>query len=183
LGGSQGSQRINDLMLAVAVEHGEVLDGWRVLHQTGAVDEERVRARYSSHNIAATVSAFFADPAGLYRQAAVAVARAGGTTLSELACAGLPAVLLPYPHAVDDHQWHNAEVFRTMGAAVVFREEPNTPTPASRFADALSQLLNDGNLHTRMSAAMSALARPHAADEVVKLLRCGAFGEAVDAAE
>ncbi len=170
LGGSQGAKRINDLMLSVAADHRRLLDGWRIIHQTGLHDEERIRAAYSSHKIEATVSAFFLDMPGLYQQADVVVSRAGGTTLSELACAGLPAVLLPYPHAVANHQWHNAELFRAAGAAILVDERADDSSTVPRFVDALGTLLSDDELRRTMRAAASKLARPDAAANVVTLL-------------
>ncbi len=170
LGGSQGAKRINDLMLAVAADRRAALDGWRIIHQTGLRDEERVRLGYSAGNIEATVSAFYADMPGLYEQADVVVSRAGGTTLSELACAGLPSVLLPYPHAVANHQWHNAELFRAAGASILVDEWADDSRAVPHFAEAVGSLLSDPTLRQTMCAAVSKLACPDAADTVVTLL-------------
>ncbi|MGE4003140.1 MAG: glycosyltransferase [Planctomycetaceae bacterium] len=170
LGGSQGARPINDLMLGTVTARRSLLDGWRVIHQTGPADQERVRAAYASHEIKSRVSAFFTDTSDLYRQAEVVVSRAGGTTLSELACAGLPAVLLPYPQAADNHQWHNAEVFQAAGAAIRFEDSACDAAAATRFAEVLASLLQDADRRAAMSAAMSTLARPTAAIEVMTLL-------------
>ncbi len=170
LGGSQGAKQINDLMLAAAADRRAALDGWRVIHQTGHRDEERVRVAYSTHNVNATVSAFFVDMPGLYQQADVVVSRAGGTTLSELACAGLPSVLVPYPHAVANHQWHNAELFRAAGAAILVDENRDDSPAVPRFVEAVGSLLRDSALRQAMCAAVLKLARPDAAANVVTLL-------------
>src|SRR5690606_38677729 len=93
LGGSQGARAVNDMLLEFAARHAESLRGWRIVHQTGAQDEARVRAAYATSQFESRVAKFFDDPAQLYLDADLVVSRAGGTTLSELACAGLPAVL------------------------------------------------------------------------------------------
>jgi UDP-N-acetylglucosamine--N-acetylmuramyl-(pentapeptide) pyrophosphoryl-undecaprenol N-acetylglucosamine transferase len=170
LGGSQGSQTINEMLLDVVSQEPALLKDWRIVHQTGPHDVERVRAAYESHHLEADISKFFGDPAAHYGTADVVVSRAGGTTLSELACAGLPVVLCPYPHAAANHQWHNAAVFRKAGAAIVVEESADRVQNACQLAEALQPLLRDHGLRQRMSAAMRALARPDAADQVVRFL-------------
>lgn len=170
LGGSQGARRINDLMLRAATVCRPLREEWRIVHQTGAADEERVRHAYAALGIEASVSAFFADAADLYRQAGAVVSRAGGTTLAELACAGLPALLIPYPQAADDHQWHNAEWFASAGAAVRCDDTGDGLSMSSRFEDLLGSLLQDADRRTRMAKAMSRLARPQATQEVLAVI-------------
>lgn len=170
LGGSQGARSLNELLLSVAEHHRSLLDDWHIIHQTGPSDEERVRTAYDTLSLNATVSAFFANPADLYRQADLAVSRAGGTTLSELACAGLPALLLPYPHAADNHQWHNAELFRRAGAAHILDQTTDHAGIVPRFANELDVLMSDPAVRQLMSTAMSSLARPDAATNIANLI-------------
>lgn len=165
LGGSQGAASVNAAVLRFAEQQRGALEGWRIIHQTGATDEAAVRSRYAELAIEADVSAFIVDMAGAYAAADAVVSRAGGTTLAELACAALPAVLIPYPGAIRDHQLRNAEAFVRAGAACVA-----THSDTDALAHALLPLLSDGESRRRMSARLSALARPsatqHAADVI-----------------
>lgn len=165
LGGSQGAASINTAVLRFAEQQRVALHGWRIVHQTGADDETTVRTRYAELGIEAEVPAFIVNIAGAYAAADAVVSRAGATTLAELACAGLPALLIPYPGAIRDHQRRNAEAFARAGAAAVSRDGD-----ADSLARSLSQLLTGSSQRRRMSDHVSALARPsataHVADAV-----------------
>jgi UDP-N-acetylglucosamine--N-acetylmuramyl-(pentapeptide) pyrophosphoryl-undecaprenol N-acetylglucosamine transferase len=169
LGGSQGARRLNDLLLHLAASQRELLLGWRVRHQTGAADVMRVMAGYRDCGLDAEVQPFFDDMADVYRGAGLVVCRAGGTTLAELACAGLPAVLIPYPRAVADHQTHNARVFVRGGAAVLLPEGDVAPM-AEALAGHVRRLRPETDAHHAMSHAMRSLAIPDAADTVASLV-------------
>jgi len=169
LGGSQGARAINDMLIAFVEEHPEALHAWRIVHQTGAADDKRVRRHYESQGINAEVGAFFDDMPQRYRHSTLAVARAGATTLAELACAGLPAILVPYPHAADNHQWHNAAFFADAGAAVIVEQE-TTGRCNETFQMALRALLAVDDLRTFMRKDMAQLARPDAAGSVVNVV-------------
>lgn len=166
LGGSQGARAVNEAVLSAAEPLSRPLAGWNLLHQTGRDQEALVRNRYRALGLQATVSAFFDEPASLYAQADLAISRAGGTTLAELACAGCPAVMIPYPHAVDDHQLGNARIFEAPGACRIVRQSPDAAVTAERLREELSLLLEDPRQLAKMSQAMRALARPVAAEAV-----------------
>ena len=83
----------------------------RWIHQTGPSGLQEVRAAYARAGLPARVEPFFPDMSSLYAEATCVISRAGATTLAELACAALPAILVPYPEAVDDHQRLNAEAY------------------------------------------------------------------------
>ena len=170
LGGSQGAQAINELMMASAPALSDTLAGWHVVHQTGSMDEQRVRTAYEQFSIDATVAAFFDDMADCYSQASLVISRAGATTLAEIACAQLPAMLLPYPHAADNHQWHNATAFHKAEAALVFEDQPDKVTNSLDFTTALEPLLSDEDRRQAMSASMKSIAHPGAAAHVVDVL-------------
>ena len=170
LGGSQGARSVNELMTSFVADNRSSLAGWRIVHQTGQKYEDRAQESYAKLGVESTVAAFFDDPVALYRQADLAVVRAGGTTLAELACAQLPAIVVPYPHATADHQRHNADVFCDAGAAVLLREARDSPLPHDQFRTVLTSLLADDVKRTSMSEAMTRLARPDAADRVADLL-------------
>ena len=106
LGGSQGAKFINDLALEIAPWLNE--KGISILHQCGAVEEERVRAAYRELGINAEVYGFTTQIAQLIEQCDFAVSRSGASTLWELCAARVPAFYIPFPYAAADHQFHNA---------------------------------------------------------------------------
>ncbi|MBS0264574.1 MAG: hypothetical protein JSS02_21750, partial [Planctomycetes bacterium] len=105
-----------------------------------------------------------------YGSATLAVTRAGAGTLAELACAGLPAILLPYPQAVDQHQLANARIFEQAGAAVIVEHAAESTVTAERLDKALQSLILDLGRQQTMRAAMRRLARPDAARRVADVL-------------
>ncbi|GAC1301239.1 MAG: undecaprenyldiphospho-muramoylpentapeptide beta-N-acetylglucosaminyltransferase [Vulcanimicrobiaceae bacterium] len=116
MGGRQGARSINEAV-AGAVEAGVPAD-WQLLVLAGARDYAAVRARLAERRDV-TVLAYLDDPHAAYAAADVVVARAGASTLGELAATATPALLVPYPFATDDHQTHNARAFAAHGAARV----------------------------------------------------------------
>jgi UDP-N-acetylglucosamine--N-acetylmuramyl-(pentapeptide) pyrophosphoryl-undecaprenol N-acetylglucosamine transferase len=169
VGGSQGARAVNDLVLGAA----ELLSARSalppVVHQTGPADADRCAQRYRDLGLAdrITVRPFIEDMAGALSGAALVVGRAGALTLAELAIVGRPAILIPLPTAADDHQTRNAQSFSRSGAALVL---PERETTAARLADALADLLADPARRRAMAQAMTALARPTAARDIVDRL-------------
>lgn len=161
LGGSQGARALNRSAI-------EALAGFdpavvQAILLTGATDNEgtlnHLRDRGLPHTV--RVLSFCREMPAAYACGDVAVARAGASTLSELAMVGLPAVLVPYPHAADDHQTANANAYVSAGAALLLPESKlNGPT----LAATLRQWWNDNSLLRQMSVAMRNLAHPDAAD-------------------
>ncbi len=154
-GGSQGAHSLNEL----AVESFGA-DGPHVLHLAGERDFEALRGRVdrSGYRLLPFTHEFGAALAA----ADLALARAGGS-IYELATAGIPAVLVPYPSATGDHQTKNARVFERAGAAVVVPEPELAAVPGI-----VRNLLADAGRLATMRAAMQRLARPHAADEIAE---------------
>ena len=154
-GGSQGSQRLNAVVPAALGELPAELRP-EVLHQTGAKGLDDTLKAYRARGIDADVRAFIDDMASAYGWADLAVCRSGALTVAELAAAGVPAVLVPFPAAVDDHQTRNAEYVVAQGAAVLLPER--TLTPGS-LAAALRELLEAGRPRLeRMAQAARAAA-------------------------
>ncbi len=168
LGGSQGATSLNASVLDALATLQTELTGWRIVHQTGAADLDAIRQRYAALSLAADVQPFFLDMAEQYRRATCVVSRAGATTLAELACAGLPALLVPLPTSAHDHQRLNARLFADHSAALV--AEPASPAADSLRAS-LVQLLSDQPLRDRLRQNLRALAKPQAAIAVVEVLR------------
>jgi UDP-N-acetylglucosamine--N-acetylmuramyl-(pentapeptide) pyrophosphoryl-undecaprenol N-acetylglucosamine transferase len=152
-GGSQGAQRLNAVVPAAIAELPAELRP-EVLHQTGKTGHEDTVKAYRSRGIEADVRPFIDDMAGAYGWADLAVCRSGALTIAELAAAGVPAILVPFPAAVDDHQTRNAEHVVRAGAAVLQPESALTPIS---LAARLRELLEAGRprLLAMASAARS----------------------------
>lgn len=165
VGGSQGAHRINVVIPeALAIIRNELPAGFHVVHQTGKADQEAVSAAYAKAGIPAEVSAFIQDMAGLYRDAALVIARAGATTLAELTALGKPAVLIPYPFAADDHQRKNGEYLVAAGAAIMMLEGE---LQAAALARELQAILTDRQRRQLMSDKAGRLAKLQAAERIV----------------
>ena len=134
-GGSQGARQINDAMIEAAPRLDRA--GFEIFHQTGEADRERVADAYAAAGIAARVVAFERDMPARYAESDLALCRSGALTVAELAMAGLPALLVPYPHAADDHQSANARAAAAAGAAIVL---PSRPLAADDLLRALADL-------------------------------------------
>ena len=164
LGGSQGAHSINRaLMEAIPVLEKEknILS---VVHQTGKKDWEAVKAAYGRSGLTARVEPFIHDMAEVYAAADLVISRAGAGTLSELAVAGKPSILVPYPLAAA-HQEKNAAAFASTGAAeMILDRELNGTELGARILSLLSDLerLNG------MAEAAKRRGHPQAAEEIVK---------------
>jgi UDP-N-acetylglucosamine--N-acetylmuramyl-(pentapeptide) pyrophosphoryl-undecaprenol N-acetylglucosamine transferase len=139
-GGSQGSVRLNVVVPAAIAQLPEALRP-EVLHQTGRTSFDETAAAYRSRGIEADVRPFIDDMAGAYGWADLAVCRSGALTVAELAAAGVGAILVPFPAAVDDHQTRNAEFAVKAGAALLMPETSFTPVS---LAAKLRELLEAG---------------------------------------
>jgi UDP-N-acetylglucosamine--N-acetylmuramyl-(pentapeptide) pyrophosphoryl-undecaprenol N-acetylglucosamine transferase len=165
-GGSQGARQINDALLAAlpSLDPGAI----EVAHQTGEADRPRVAEAYAGSGIRADVFAFDPDMPRRYRWADLALCRAGAITVAELALAGLPALLVPYPHAADDHQTANARSLDRAGAARLL--DPHT-LDGKVLGDALGALLAEPERLADMGRRARELARPQAARDIVEECR------------
>ena len=122
-----------------------------------------MRARYERAGVSADVVPFVADMARAYAECDVMICRAGASTIAELAAAGVPAVLVPYPHAVDDHQTCNARFLSDRGAAILI---PQAELTAERLASLLRELTRDKLLD--MARAARAAGKPDATQVVAE---------------
>ncbi len=126
IGGSLGAQALNEtvpqaLALLPAAERP------LVTHQSGARHLARVEANYQRAGVTASLTSFIADMAAQYAASDLIICRAGASTIAELAAAGIASVLVPFPHAVDDHQTRNARFLSERGAAVLVPQHELTP--------------------------------------------------------
>ena len=170
MGGSLGARAINEAVVAALPALRDA--GVELWHQTGTADWERVRAGYKQAGISeARVEAFIDDVASAYTWADLVLCRAGATSVAELAVAGKPSVLVPFPFATHNHQLHNARHIADAGAALVVEQKDIAPGPDGKAAVALDRvltgLLADRQRLDRMGSAARAMGRPQAAAAVV----------------
>ena len=166
-GGSQGASILNTLVPeAVALLPGEIQP--RVCHQAGTREVEQTRKTYDAAGIDAEVHAFIDNMAEAYAWADLVICRSGALTVSELAAAGLGAILVPFPHAVDDHQAANASFLSDPGAALMLRED-SLDAPA--LAAHLERLLGDRPAMLEMARKARSLAVGDATQKVVQACR------------
>jgi UDP-N-acetylglucosamine--N-acetylmuramyl-(pentapeptide) pyrophosphoryl-undecaprenol N-acetylglucosamine transferase len=171
LGGSQGAESLNDAVAVMLSRQLPVLAGWRIVHQTGAGQHAEIARKYAAAGFAHIVEPFFENLAEFFSSATLVISRAGATTLAELACAGCPAILLPYPLAADKHQLANAKVYESSGAAIVIEHDRLPSQTASRLSTAVAELSQDAARRNEMRIAMRKLARPTAASNVLAVLQ------------
>ena len=170
LGGSGGARALNESVPRAIYKIRHLLQGWRIMHQSGQAGLEATQTLYGKLDLAATVVPFLSDVPAALHATDLAVCRAGGTTLAELAAAGVPAVLAPYPHATDDHQAANARLFSAGGGCITIDQREVAGSLDDQLAEMLCFLLANDGLRRQMSAAMREMARPHAAEDVAELI-------------
>jgi UDP-N-acetylglucosamine--N-acetylmuramyl-(pentapeptide) pyrophosphoryl-undecaprenol N-acetylglucosamine transferase len=160
VGGSLGAKALND---AVPAALAQIPPQRRplVVHQSGKAHIDALRATYEAAGVEADVRAFIDDMASEYGRADLVICRAGAMTVSELAAAGVASVLVPYPHAVDDHQTTNARFLADRDAAVLLPQGELEP----RGLAALLEGMDRGRL-LAMAVRARELARPHASREL-----------------
>lgn len=161
VGGSQGAVAVNQLVRQAAPSW---LDRniW-VVHLTGESDPD-AKSLIHPHYLSLP---FYSNMAGLLQHATIAVSRAGAGTLTELAIAQTPAILIPYPFAAEDHQTYNAAVFAEAGAAIVFQQADLTP---ALLTQQVFDLLEENRLST-MKQAVAQLAVADSAERLAALVR------------
>jgi len=170
IGGSLGAVRLNEVV-PEAVARIETGARPEILHQTGRANRDTTRATYRRHGVEARIEAFIEDMADAYGWADLVICRAGAMTVFELAAAGVGSILVPYPHAVDDHQTANAEYLAGRGAALVRQQHELS---AEWLADTVSRLTRQRDTLVNMAMAARQLAKPEAANEVAD--RCMQHG-------
>jgi len=153
MGGSRGAHRINELVSEALVRLKSEGQTVEVAHLTGEQDQAFIERRYREHGIAATVMAFTREMGAHYRNADFAVCRAGAATCAELFAFGLPALLIPYPHAIHDHQTANARAMEKMGAADMV---PENDVTTDWLVSYLGRMMRDRERRGRMSEAAKA---------------------------
>jgi UDP-N-acetylglucosamine--N-acetylmuramyl-(pentapeptide) pyrophosphoryl-undecaprenol N-acetylglucosamine transferase len=164
VGGSLGAQALND---AVPRALARLSSGERprVVHQSGAAHLDTLRANYASAGVDGELVGFIDDMAARYAEADLVICRAGAITVAELSAGGIASVLVPFPHAVDDHQTANAAFLAERGAAILLPQKELSP---ERLAALLRQ--TDRTALLEMARKARALGKPEAARIVAE--RC-----------
>jgi UDP-N-acetylglucosamine--N-acetylmuramyl-(pentapeptide) pyrophosphoryl-undecaprenol N-acetylglucosamine transferase len=165
LGGSLGAEPLNKLLPEALGLLGAQLRP-EVFHQAGKQHADITHERYVAAGVDAQVAPFIKDMARAYAWADLVICRAGALTVCELAAAGLPAFLVPLPHAIDDHQTHNAQYLAREGAAVLL---PQANTDAAALAAQLTEVMMQPEKLEAMGATARRLARPDATRTVVDI--------------
>ena len=164
-GGSQGARAFNEVMPQLILRLLERVPGLRVLHQAGARHAEATRAAYAETGADAErwrVEAFLEDMPARFAEASLILCRSG-SSVAELAAAGKPSILVPFPLAADDHQRKNAEAFAKVGAASMLIEAEMTP---ERLLEKLTGMLGDDVGLREMGERVRLLARPDALERI-----------------
>jgi UDP-N-acetylglucosamine--N-acetylmuramyl-(pentapeptide) pyrophosphoryl-undecaprenol N-acetylglucosamine transferase len=166
-GGSQGSQRLNNA----------ARQSWplfrasglpvRLIHQTGVAMHRELEEDFAKSGLEGEVRAFIQDMPAAFRDADLVVCRSGAGAVSELAAAGKPSILIPFPFAADDHQLKNAEAFEKAGAAMLSLDREWT---GERSFEAVAALCNDRRRLRGMGESARKLARPGAARRAAQIL-------------
>jgi UDP-N-acetylglucosamine--N-acetylmuramyl-(pentapeptide) pyrophosphoryl-undecaprenol N-acetylglucosamine transferase len=163
VGGSLGAQALNDAVpRALTLIPSE--ERPRVTHQSGAKQIDALRAAYAVAGAEAELLPFIDDMAARYAQADLVICRAGALTVAELAAAGVASVLVPFPHAVDDHQTGNARFLSEAGAAILLPQKELTP---EKLAALLRELTREKL--AAMAEKARALAKPEATRAVAEI--------------
>ncbi|KPP98282.1 undecaprenyldiphospho-muramoylpentapeptide beta-N-acetylglucosaminyltransferase [Marinobacter sp. HL-58] len=163
VGGSLGARVFNDTV-PVALAKMPEAERPTVRHQCGEKNFEEARAAYGEHGVEASVEPFIKDMAEAYGWADIVLCRAGALTVSELCVAGIGAVLVPFPHAVDDHQTRNAQQMVNARGAILIPQPKLSP---ELLAETLADLGKNRSRILDMAEAAKSLARPDATERVV----------------
>ena len=168
LGGSQGARVLSDVVpAALGALPADLRRRLKVQQQCRPEDLQRVRAAYDAAGIPAETAAFFSDVDKRLATAHLVVSRSGAGSTAEIAVVGRPALLVPYAHAMDDHQTANAEALAHAGGARVIAQDRFT---VERAAAAFAELLGDAGQLAEMAAAARSVGRPLAAQALADLV-------------
>ncbi len=166
VGGSRGARILNETVpAAMALLDSGVATVW---HQTGAAEQADVEQRYSNNSLEARVDAFVEDMAEAYRWADLVICRAGAMTVTEISAVGIASVLVPYPHAIDDHQTYNARYLSDASAAILL---PQPELSALSLSEQIRKLSDDRAVIDSMAAAAGRLYKPQATQHVADALQ------------
>jgi UDP-N-acetylglucosamine--N-acetylmuramyl-(pentapeptide) pyrophosphoryl-undecaprenol N-acetylglucosamine transferase len=165
MGGSQGARGVNQMVARSLPLFAKFHPDWQWFHVAGVQDAPHLRAGYASFGLSAVVHPFFNSMEIALGAATAAISRAGASSLAELAAVRLPSLLVPFPAATDNHQWHNARAYVDTGAAKMLEEKDATSEAVTGL---LTQLVQEQNLRVGIESALALWHRPNAAHEIAQ---------------
>jgi UDP-N-acetylglucosamine--N-acetylmuramyl-(pentapeptide) pyrophosphoryl-undecaprenol N-acetylglucosamine transferase len=167
MGGSQGASGINEMVLSALPILAKRAPLWQWLHLTGPNDFEKVKRVYAALGVKAVVHQFFAEMNLALGAANAAVSRAGASSLAELTAMRLPSLLVPFPYAADNHQFHNARAFAETGAALLLEQKDATP---EKVAGLLVELVENAAAREKIQIALDRWHAPKAAEQIAEMI-------------
>lgn len=165
LGGSLGAKSLNQVVpqaLALLKNEHQV----EVIHQCGEKHLAACQQAYQQAGVSGAVTQFIDDMAEAYGEADLVICRAGALTVAEVAAAGVAAIFVPYPYAVDDHQTHNAQALKDAGAALLIQD---SALNAHGLAASLKSLLDNRKQLEQMAIQARSLANPGSAGQIANI--------------
>ncbi len=162
VGGSLGAQALNDVLPKALAALPK--DTFEVVHQAGEKHIAALQANYHAASRAAETKAYINNMADMYAWADVVICRAGALTVAELACVGVASILVPFPHAVDDHQTYNAKYLSDAGAAKLIQQSEFSVAKATEILRGLTR-----EICLDMAIKAKQLAKPEATATVAKI--------------
>ena len=163
MGGSQGASGLNEMVASSLPLFAKLAPDCQWFHLAGPKDATQLQRTYADLNLSAIVHPFFDRIELALGAASAAISRAGASSLAELAAVRLPALLVPYPSATDNHQWHNASEYATTGAARLIEQGQATP---ETLAGPLLELVRSDAVRATMQAALARWERHDVADQI-----------------
>ncbi len=161
-GGSQGAASLNEAMKLI-IEERKIPPNTQIIWQCGERGFSALEEWLAGRDLPIALRPFIEDMGTAYLAADMVISRAGALTLAEIAIAGLPAILIPYPYAAADHQRANAKFFANTGAATIIDQKDLSP---SILSVAIAEILENSSLMQKMSNAAKYLAKPDAAKNI-----------------
>jgi UDP-N-acetylglucosamine--N-acetylmuramyl-(pentapeptide) pyrophosphoryl-undecaprenol N-acetylglucosamine transferase len=167
MGGSQGATGINDLILSALPQLAQRGPRWQWLHLTGPHDLDQVRLAYAKCGLKAVVQSFILEMDQVLAAATAVVSRSGASSLAEFAALRLPSVLVPFPHAAEDHQLHNARAFAETGAAMLLEQKAATP---EKLVTLIAELVENPTARGQMQSVLATWHAPQAAERIAEII-------------
>lgn len=163
-GGSQGAQAINETILKSLPKLESLSHDVQIIHCTGEYGYEAAKAAYAQTKIDAFVCSFLDDMGAAFSMADIIVCRAGATTIAEITAIGIPAILIPYPYAADNHQYWNAMELASNGGGYLLQQIDLTP---EKIIELITDLFNNKEKYDRMKMFNKGMGVPNASVNVV----------------
>ena len=164
MGGSQGAQAINKVILQSIPKLKALIPELQIIHLTGREGYEEAKDVYDNLGISFFVSEFSNDIGIAYKLSDLVICRAGANTIAEISAVGIPAILIPYPYATDNHQYWNAYELARIGGALIIKQDELKP---ERLTELISDLFRNDEELDNMKKINRSLSKPFAAEQVV----------------